>query len=59
MMEQLRNQTLSMEKRQELAETSETIEEILQAGAAKASELANQTLEKARELCKLTGKRVP
>ena len=47
------------EKRRQLAESSEAIEEILQAGAAKASALANQTLEEARKLCKLTGKRVP
>ena len=47
------------EKRRELAESPETIDEILQTGAAKASERANQTLEEARRFCKLTGKRVP
>ena len=47
------------ERRRELAEAPEAVEDILQAGAAKASAMANQTLEKARQLCKLTGKRVP
>jgi len=45
------------EKRRELAETKETVEEILQAGAAKASAVANQTLDEARRLCSLTGRR--
>ena len=47
------------EKRRQLAESSGTIDEILQAGAAKASAAANETLNKARQLCKLMGKRVP
>jgi len=45
------------EKRRELAKTEETVEEILQAGAIKASAAANQTLDEARRLCSLTGKR--
>ena len=47
------------EKRRQLAKDEKAVDEILQAGAAKASELANQTLEEARRLCKLTGKPVP
>ena len=45
------------ERRRELAQAEDTVEEILQAGAAKASAAANQTLDEARQMCNLTGKR--
>ncbi len=45
------------EKRRELAQSPERVEEILQDGAAKAAPVAGQTLEEVRQKCNLKGKR--
>ena len=46
------------QRRQELAQSPQRVEEILQAGAAKAAAVAGQTLEEVRQKCSLKGKRV-
>lgn len=46
------------EKRRELAESPETVEDILEAGAVKASDRARQTLDEVRQKCHLQGKRL-
>ena len=46
------------ERRQQLAESPETVEEILQAGAVKAAEKARETIEEVRDKCHLRGKRL-
>ena len=46
------------EKRCRLAQDQDTVEDILQDGAARAASTANQTLTEARSLCNLKGKRI-
>ena len=46
------------QKRRDLAQSPDTLEDILQAGAAKASATAAQTLEEVRQKCNLKGKRI-
>jgi len=46
------------EKRRQLAQSAQTVEDILQAGAARAAKTAAQTLEKVRQKCNFKGKRI-
>ena len=45
------------EKRRDLAESPETVEEILQTGAAQAAKTTSETLEEVRQKCNFKGKR--